>query len=88
MMVRVRFLGSLITANVLREIEIELPINSKMIDLIDNISKDYPELSVTIRNRARNLIMLDGIEVGNIEGLETSISNGSEIVLIPVAHGG
>jgi molybdopterin converting factor small subunit len=88
MMVRVKFLGSLRTANTLREIEIELPVNSKLIDLIDTISGDYPELSVTLRNRARNIIMLDGIEVGNIEGLETSISNGSEIVLIPVTHGG
>ena len=87
-MVRVRFLGSLRIANSRRDIEIELPVNSKIIDLIDSISKEYPELSVTIRNRARNLIMLDGIEVGNIEGLETSISNGSEIVLVPVTHGG
>ena len=88
MRVRIRFLGSLRPSNAPREIEIELPVNSKIINLIYSISNDYPEVAVTIRNPARSLIMLDGIEVGNIEGLETSISNGSEIVLVPVTHGG
>jgi molybdopterin converting factor small subunit len=88
MRVRIRFLGSLRPANALGEIERELPVNSKMIDLINSISNDYPEVAVTLRNPAKNLIMLDGIEVGNIEGLETSISNGSEVVLVPITHGG
>jgi molybdopterin converting factor small subunit len=35
-----------------------------------------------------SLIMLGGIEVGNLEGLETKISEGSEVVLVPVTHGG
>ena len=88
MRARIRFLGSLRPANAPGEIEIALPVNSKIIDLIDSISNDYPEVAATLSNPARNLIMLDGIEVGNIGGLETSISNGSEVVLIPVTHGG
>jgi molybdopterin converting factor small subunit len=88
MRVRIRFLGSLRPVNASGEIEVALPANSKMIDLIDSISNDYPEAAVTLGNPARNLIMLDGIEIGNMEGLETSISNGSEVVVVPVTHGG
>ena len=88
MRVRIRFLGSLRPANAPGEIEIALPVNSKIIDLIDSISNDYPEAAVMLVNPARNLIMLDGIEIGNLEGLETSIGNGSEVVVVPVTHGG
>jgi len=88
MRVRIRFLGSLRPVNASGEIEVVIPANSKMIDLIDSISKDYPEAAVTLGNPARSLIMLDGIEIGNLEGLETSIGNGSEVVVVPVTHGG
>jgi len=88
MRVRIRFLGSLRPVNASREFEMVLPANSKMIDLIDSISNDYPEAAVMLGNPARNLIMLDGIEIGNLEGLETSIGNGSEVVVVPVTHGG
>ena len=88
MRIKVRFLGSLRPTNASGEIVLELPVNSKMIDIIDSISNDYPEVAVALRHPARNLIMVDGIEVGNIEGLETGISDGSEVVLVPVTHGG
>ena len=34
------------------------------------------------------LIMLDGIEVNNLEGLETPVKRGQELVLLSVVHGG
>lgn len=34
------------------------------------------------------LIMLDGVEVNNLEGLETPVKRGQEIVLLSVVHGG
>jgi molybdopterin converting factor small subunit len=88
MRVKVRLFGSLRPVNAPREIEVELPVDSKMIDLIETLSKDYPEVAETLRNTSMSLIMLGGIEVGNLEGLETKISEGSEVVLVPVTHGG
>ena len=88
MRVRIRFLGSLRLANSSGKIEVVLPDNSKVIDLIDSVSDDYAEAAVTLGNPARSIIMLDGIEIGNLEGLETSIGNGSEVVVVPVTHGG
>lgn len=88
MRVKVRLFGSLRPVNAPGEIEVELPVDSKMIDLIETLSKDYPEVAETLRNTSMSLIMLGGIEVGNLEGLETKISEGSEVVLVPVTHGG
>lgn len=34
------------------------------------------------------LIMLDGVEVNNLEGLETPVKKGQELVLLSVVHGG
>ncbi len=34
------------------------------------------------------LIILDGIEVNNLKGLETPVSEGQELVLLSVVHGG
>ena len=34
------------------------------------------------------LIMLDGVEVNNLEGLETPVKRGQELVFLSVVHGG
>ncbi len=34
------------------------------------------------------LILLNGVEIGNIAGLETPVDEGDTIVLLPVTHGG
>lgn len=38
--------------------------------------------------RPNALILVNGKEVGVLEGLETEVKEGDEIVLIPVSHGG
>ncbi len=38
--------------------------------------------------RPNALVLLNGREISVLEGLETTISDGDEITLIPVAHGG
>lgn len=34
------------------------------------------------------LILLNGVEVGNLQGLETPVSDGDSLVLLAVTHGG
>ena len=89
MLVRVRLLGSLRPPKVRRGIEVELPTDSKMTSLIEELSRLYPEIAPSLRNPiTNNLIMLGGVEVGNLNGLDTPITEGSEVVLVPVTHGG
>ena len=34
------------------------------------------------------LVLLNGVEVNNLEGLETRVGDGSDVVVLSVAHGG
>ncbi|MEM2975389.1 MAG: MoaD/ThiS family protein [Candidatus Bathyarchaeia archaeon] len=38
--------------------------------------------------RPNALILVNGKEIGVLNGLDTKVSNGDEIVLIPISHGG
>jgi molybdopterin synthase sulfur carrier subunit len=38
--------------------------------------------------RPNALILVDGKEISVLQGLETKINDGDEIVLVPVSHGG
>lgn len=38
--------------------------------------------------RSNALVLLNGKEIGVLEGLETSMKDGDELMIIPVAHGG
>ena len=88
MRVRVKFLGSLKPPNMHRGVDVELPASSNLITLIQNISEKYPEIADSLRSPSGNLIMFEGIEAGNLEGLATLLKEGSEVILIPVTHGG
>ena len=37
---------------------------------------------------AEALILLNGVEIGNLEGLRTPVDDGDVMVILPVAHGG
>jgi molybdopterin converting factor small subunit len=37
---------------------------------------------------AEALILLNGVEISNLEGLRTPIEDGDMMVILPVAHGG
>lgn len=36
----------------------------------------------------KTLILLNGVEINNIKGIDTPLADGDHIVLIPVTHGG
>ena len=89
MRVMVRLLGSLRPLKVCGGIEMELLADSKIITLIEELSRLYPEIASSLHNSSiNNLIMLDGVEIGNLNGLGTPLTEGSKVVLVPVTHGG
>jgi molybdopterin converting factor small subunit len=88
MRVRVRLLGSLRPANTRAGIEVELPSGSSLTTLIEEIVKRHHEVAGSLRSPVGNLMMIDGVEASNLGGLDTPLSDGSEVVLIPVTHGG
>jgi molybdopterin synthase sulfur carrier subunit len=63
-------------------------------ELIDKISRQLPELRRNLIHgelddpRPNALILVNGREISVMNGLNTALNDGDEVVLIPVAHGG
>ena len=81
-------------ANGLREVTLDLPDNSTVGSAIHTLIGDDKFLESMIWDTDVNspspkaLIMLDGVEINNLQGKETPIEPGQELVLLSVVHGG
>jgi sulfur-carrier protein len=69
--------------------------NGLSIDLlIDQISQEIPELKRIFSDqelnasRSNSLILVNSKEISVLNGLETKLNDGDEIVFVPVVHGG
>ena len=62
--------------------------------LIDQISQEIPELKRIFSDqelnasRSNSLILVNSREISVLNGLETKLNDGDEIVFVPVVHGG
>lgn len=62
--------------------------------LISSVSQEFPALANTFCDRELNdsrsnsLILVNGREISILDGLETILCDGDEIVFVPVVHGG
>jgi len=62
--------------------------------LIDSIIQQLPSLKHTFSDqelndsRSNSLILVNGREISVLDGLETKLCDGDEIVFVPVVHGG
>jgi MoaD family protein len=62
-------------------------------ELIIKISQEMPQLEKTLSDqlkdsRSNALILINGREISVLNGLETKLNDGDEIVFVPVVHGG
>ncbi len=63
-------------------------------ELVNELVKEVPEIEGTLvdqqlANPGPNaLILVNGREIGVLDGLETTLKDGDEVVLVPVVHGG
>ena len=66
-------------------------INALIIELIEELGNEFRNtlLDPLMDNPLPNaLILVNGIEINNLKGLDTAISEDDEIVLLSVTHGG
>ena len=62
--------------------------------LLDKISQELPELKRTFSaqelnaSRSNSLILVNGREISVLNGYDTKLNDGDEIVFVPVVHGG
>ena len=94
MVIIVKFIGSLRNffeeGNETFDYETDITIK-ELINLIINTKPNIRELLISPQNdefRLNSLILVNGVEISVLNGLETKLFDEDEITLIPVIHGG
>ncbi len=94
MNVKAKFVGSLrsLSSEEIVTIELEAPLSLKQV--LTKIANERPGLNEAFvfsppeKLRTSMLILVNGKEISVLGGLETTISDGDELVFVPVLHGG
>jgi len=94
MAVTVKFIGSLRHASGVRELALDYKERISIGELVKELTNELPELKRSLIDpqledpRPNALILVNGREISVLNGLETKLKDGDEIVFIPVVHGG
>jgi len=92
--ITVRFIGSLRASAGRSRSTLELKKTISLREVITRIVEEQPKLKRVLIDpelddpRTNALILVNGKEVSVLQGLNTKIKDGDELVLIPVVHGG
>lgn len=94
MIVNINFIGAI--RNVFKESKkaFDCENNISILALINLLIKTMPDakdILVSQQNeviRLNSLILINGVEISVLDGLDTKLTNGDEITFIPVIHGG
>jgi molybdopterin converting factor small subunit len=94
--VRVKFHGVLKTAAEMEGLEIDFDrqvsvrqLVNRLVDVIARPEFETYLIDADMKDpRPNALILVSGTEVGALDGIETTLRDGDEVVFLPVAHGG
>jgi molybdopterin converting factor small subunit len=73
---------------------LEIDDDSSLGDVADRVVEVFPGLGDVLIDRVvgsyapNALVLVDGVEASNLEGLSTRLRDGSTLVFLPVTHGG
>ena len=90
----VKFIGALRHLSGKTQLTINFQEDISVKGLLEKISQEIPELKHTFSDqelndsRSNSLILVNGREISVLSGYETKLSDGDEIVFVPVVHGG
>jgi MoaD family protein len=94
MVITVKLIGALRHAASTGELTLNCKSKTSIKELVYEINKKVPALTRSLidqqlENPTPNvLILVNGREISVLKGLETTLQNNDEIVLVPVVHGG
>ena len=95
MAVTVKFIGALRHITGKAKLTIDLSQGYALKDLIQKLIQDNPEIKTSIVDQQTDgtlktnaLILVNDREISVLNGLETKLSDGDEVVFVPVVHGG
>lgn len=90
----VKFIGALRHLSGKTQFTVNFQEGISIKELVAQISREMPELKHTFSDqdlndsRSNSLILVNGREVSVLNGYETKLNDGDEIVFVPVVHGG
>jgi len=90
----VKFIGALRHLSGKTQLTVNFQEGISIKELVDKISQELPELKRTFSDqelndsRSNSLILVNGREISVLNGYETKLNDGDEIVFVPVVHGG
>ncbi len=94
MAVTVRFIGVLRSTSGKSKIAMKIKSAVPLRELVKKILEELPKLKRVLIDpeledpRPNTLILVNGKEINVLNGLETMLKDGDEVVFVPVLHGG
>ncbi len=88
-----KFIGALRQISGKTQLTVNFQDGLSLKSLITKISQETPQLDKTFSDQLNDsqsnaLVLINGREISVLNGLETKLCDGDEIVFIPVVHGG
>ena len=94
MAITLKFIGALRHALGNEKIALDCTAGASLMDLLNAVTKELPALRRSLLDeqleepKPNALILVNGKEISVLNGLETKLKDGDEIVFVPVVHGG
>ncbi|MCW4018397.1 MAG: MoaD/ThiS family protein [Candidatus Bathyarchaeota archaeon] len=94
MAVTLKFLGALRHASGEDNVRVHCEREVTILELVDKVTKRMPALRSNILDeqletpKPNALILVNGKEISVLNGLDTQVEDGDEVVFVPVVHGG
>jgi molybdopterin converting factor small subunit len=92
--VNVKFIGSFRTLSDSSKLALTFEEPVKFRDVVKKVAEEFPNLRQMLNYReckdqkANMLVLVNGKELSVLDGLDTIISDGDELVFVPIIHGG
>ena len=89
MVVTVKFVGVFRSLSGKSKLDLKLAKSTILREVIKKIVEECPQLAQVLTNPKPNmLILINGKEISVLDGFETVVKAGDELVFVPVMHGG
>jgi MoaD family protein len=90
----VKFIGALRHLSGKKQLTLQFQEGASIKTVVENLSQTIPQFKNTFCEtelnspKSNSLILVNGREISVLEGYETKLCDGDEIVFVPVVHGG
>jgi MoaD family protein len=94
MALTLKFIGALRQVSGKTQLTVNFQDGMSLKDLFNKLGSEMPQIEKVFcgqrlnDSRSNSLILINGREISVLNGFETKLNNGDEIVFIPVVHGG